>query len=101
MAPPTSGVTRVRRDPDRPALSPDAVLRDEGDRALVFLPESDRVLEVNSTGQAILRLMDGSRSIDGIADALAERFETTPERARADVAAYVKTLVEQGLIRDD
>ncbi|MBV8612671.1 MAG: pyrroloquinoline quinone biosynthesis peptide chaperone PqqD [Acetobacteraceae bacterium] len=57
----------------------------------LFLPDEHAV--------EILKLVDGQRSLDDIADALAARFDAPRETIAADVAAMLRDLAEKGAIR--
>lgn len=47
------------------------------------------VYTLNETGAFIWELIDGKRTIDEIAEAVAGEFDTEPEQALADVTALV------------
>ena len=57
----------------------------------LFLPDEHAV--------EILKLVDGQRSLDDIADALAARFDAPRETIAVDVAAMLRDLAEKGAIR--
>ncbi|MBA3259657.1 MAG: pyrroloquinoline quinone biosynthesis peptide chaperone PqqD, partial [Gemmatimonadales bacterium] len=52
---------------------------------------------LNDTGQAILELVDGRRTIREIAALLSERYQAD---VTADVSEYLSRLAERELIRD-
>lgn len=66
-----------------------------GDQVLLY-PEG--VVLLNTTGEAIVRLCDGSHSFQQMLALLAERYSTTPEQLENDVSEYLYTLYEQCLI---
>lgn len=66
-----------------------------GNQVLLY-PEG--VVLLNTTGEAIVRLCDGSHSFQRILALLAERYNTTPEQLEDDVSEYLYTLYEQCLI---
>ncbi len=57
----------------------------------LFLPDEHAV--------EILKLVDGQRSLDDIADALAVRFDAPRETIATDVTAMLRDLAEKGAIR--
>jgi len=74
-------------------LKADAV----GGQELLLFPEAALVL--NETAAAIVRLCDGARGIDAIADILAQRFDDRPPQAIGDeVRAFLLRLRERGLV---
>jgi pyrroloquinoline quinone biosynthesis protein D len=78
--------------------------RKEGAQASVFgadfvvLDPSGRMLRgLNPTAARIWELIDGTRSLDGIAATVAQEFGEPPERVLGDVSRFVTLLVEKGL----
>ena len=67
------------------------------DRWVVLGPE--RLFLPDETAVEILKLVDGQRSLDDIADTLAERFAAPREVIAADVTAMLRDLAEKGAIR--
>jgi pyrroloquinoline quinone biosynthesis protein D len=57
----------------------------------LFLPDEHAV--------EVLKLVDGQRSLDDIADALAARFAAPREVIAADVATMLRDLAEKGAVR--
>ncbi len=57
----------------------------------LFLPDEHAV--------EILKLVDGQRSLDEIADVLAARFAAPREVIAADVAVMLRELAEKGAVR--
>jgi len=67
------------------------------ERWVVLGPE--RLFLPDETAVEILKLVDGQRSLDDIADALAARFDAPRETIAVDVAAMLRDLAEKGAIR--
>ncbi len=65
------------------------------DRPVLLYPEGAVLL--NDTGQAILELVDGRRTIREIAALLSARYQAD---VTADVSEYLSRLAERELIRD-
>ena len=56
------------------------------------------IFTMNDVGAAIWGLIDPERTTAEIARIVCGEFEVTPEQAARDVATFVKTLYEKGLI---
>ncbi len=95
-----------------PAVGPDTVPRlwrvarvgfDEVRQRPVLLYPEGAVL-LNETGAAILRLVDGRRTVREIAERLAGEYHAPDDAARAeilrDVTAYLAGLVARELVHD-
>jgi pyrroloquinoline quinone biosynthesis protein D len=65
-------------------------------RYVLLFPE--RGLELNATAAAILKLCDGTRSEEAIADALAASAPVDPASVRRDVAAFLDDMKRRGLV---
>jgi coenzyme PQQ biosynthesis protein PqqD len=86
------------------ALSPDSVPRlwrlarldydPARGRPVLLYPEGAVLL--NETGRAILELVDGTRTVAGIAAELSERYQTD---VTGDVTDYLSRLAERELIQ--
>jgi pyrroloquinoline quinone biosynthesis protein D len=71
--------------------------RDAEDGVMLLVPEGALVL--NRTAAAALELVDGKRTLTQIVDAIAERFEVAPERARDDIDDLFDRLTQRGFVR--
>jgi coenzyme PQQ biosynthesis protein PqqD len=66
-------------------------------RYVLLFPE--RGLELNDTAAAVLKLCDGTRSEEAIADALAgDGARGDPAVVRRDVAAFLAEMKRRGLV---
>jgi pyrroloquinoline quinone biosynthesis protein D len=75
--------------------APGVRLRRESERvAFLLVPEG--VVELSPSAAAIAELIDGNHTLDGIAAALAERFDAPAGTLRADVAAFCDSLRDRG-----
>ena len=84
---------------DRPIVNPVVVLREEfDDWAVLFNPDTADAMGTNPVGVAVWRLMNGKRSVEDIVSKIGDSFEDTPETAREEIAAFVNTLAEHGLV---
>ncbi len=73
---------RLRREPDG--------------QSMLLIPEG--VVTLNETAAAALELADGSRSLDAIAQTLAERFEDAGGTLAVDVRALLDTFALRGYV---
>ena len=90
---------RLHVQPDSvPVLARSAKLRfDESrDRWVLLVPE--RVLAPDDTAVEVLQLCDGTRSVDGMVDALAEKYAADRSIIAADVIALLQDLADKGFL---
>lgn len=80
----------------RPRLVPKAMLKHDKvrDTDLLLLPE--RVVQLNVSGAAILRLCDGSRTVRELVERLEEEFGTSG--LTDDVLAFLRDAHDQGWV---
>jgi len=72
-------------------------LRRESDgRTLLLVPEG--IVTLNETAAAALELADGSRSLEGIAETLVERFEDPNGTLASDVCELLDAFVSRGYV---
>ena len=64
--------------------------------ASAFLLVPEGVVELSPSAAAIAELIDGNHTLDGIAAALAERFDAPADTLRADVAEFCDSLRDRG-----
>jgi Coenzyme PQQ synthesis protein D (PqqD) len=71
----------------------------------LIMPVSGRVMDLesiyvmNDVGSRIWELLQSPTSVDRIAETLASEFAVSPERAAEDVAEFIASLDERGLVR--
>jgi pyrroloquinoline quinone biosynthesis protein D len=82
----------------RPRLVPKARLQLDKINGKPVLLYPEGVLLLNTTGAAILRLCDGTRSVSDILALLSEEYETPAEHLAADVGQYLLQLQQQCLV---
>jgi len=68
-----------------------------GETVLV-LPERGQVKVLNEVGARVWALVDGSRDIAAIIDAVCDEYEVERERAEADTLIFVADLEAKGLV---
>lgn len=83
----------------RPRLPRHIKLRhDEGrGRWIILAPE--RVFNPDDTAVAVLRLCDGERSIEDIAQALSAEYQAPLDVIRADILAMLQDLADKGVVK--
>jgi pyrroloquinoline quinone biosynthesis protein D len=73
-------------------------LRHDADgSAMLLVPEGALVL--NRVAAVALELVDGTRSVGQIVEAVVDRFDVAPERAREDVHGLFERLSARGFLR--
>ncbi len=77
-----------------PVLHPQVATRTVDGEAVVVLADSGQVNVLNPVGTRMWELMDGTRSIQKIADAICDEFDVTKEEAERDLEEFVQRLVE-------
>lgn len=94
-----AGGRRVAVDPAiRLRLSRKARLQPDPKSGQLALLSPESLLLLNDSGAAIVRLLDGERSVAEICALLAERFASDGTRVTADVSRYLTELLERRLI---
>ncbi len=69
----------------------------EGEAVLLDL-EGKRLLGLNAAGTYVFPLIDGARTVGGLAASLAERFGIEVGRAEADLRLFLGELARRGFI---
>ena len=80
------------------AVNPSWVVREEHDGdALLFDADTGEVWVANRTTVAVLGLVDGSRTVAEIVEALRTRFDGFDQQARHDVVHLIASLDDLGV----
>lgn len=58
------------------------------------------LISVNETGEFIFELLQTEQTIDSLVTEMLEEFEVEKEIAEADVEAFVKVLIENGMLEE-
>ncbi|WP_208449121.1 pyrroloquinoline quinone biosynthesis peptide chaperone PqqD [Burkholderia anthina] len=82
-----------------PVLAPGVKLRFDAVRDAWVLLAPERLFIPDVHALAILKLVDGRRSIDDISGLLAEQFDTPAQVIGADVATMLRALADKGVVR--
>jgi len=80
--------------------SPQTAWQTIGDEAVIMNLAGGRVLGLNPTGALVWSLLE-ERTEEGLAEAVAERFEVDAETAREDVQGFLAVLRERGLVVEE
>jgi len=83
------------------ALSTDYALQ-HGDFAprgyFLFNLQSGKIFKLNKVSYAMLEAFDGSRSVDGVVQAMLARYNVDVGRVSSDLSALVDQWVKQGIL---
>lgn len=58
------------------------------------------LISVNDTGELLFELLQTEQTMESLVAALLEEFEVEKETAEADVEAFVKVLIENGMLEE-
>ena len=88
-------------DITRYVVSPDVSCREEGpDGALLFNPDTNDVLVINTTGLLIWEALADPRTQEEVTAALIEQCNNIPgEQVSQDVAEFVDQMIGKGFVR--
>jgi hypothetical protein len=69
----------------------------EGEAVILSL-DTKAFRGLNPVGSRVWELIDGRRSVDEIVEVIVREFDVTRERAAGDVQAFVRELLDKGLV---
>jgi len=81
----------------RPKKNPD-VAEKIGSTTMLFDANAGRLYELNESAKTMWVLCDGKRSVGEVAKAMAAEYDAPDEKLAADTVAFVKKMVELGLL---
>ncbi|MCX7706803.1 MAG: PqqD family protein [Anaerolineae bacterium] len=81
-----------------PVHAPGVISRLMDGEAVLVHPAQGKVRVLNRVGARIWELVDGSRDLAAVAEAIAAEYDISPERAQADVSAFCEDLVSRGVM---
>ena len=58
------------------------------------------LISVNETGEFIFELLQTEQTMESLVAEMLEEFEVEKEKAEADVKAFVKVLIENGMLEE-
>jgi hypothetical protein len=85
---------------EMPRLSPGLEMRDVGDEVLVYDHRNDKVHVFNRTAGHVLRLCDGARSTQEIANALRAAYSGVSQTVDDDVSLLLTRLAQEQLLAE-
>jgi pyrroloquinoline quinone biosynthesis protein D len=81
----------------QPRLAPGCRWSTQGEQQVVLFPEG--MIKVQGTGQSILELCDGQRTVQGIVAILSERYGTAdPVKIKEDVSSFLEALQQKRIV---
>ena len=81
-----------------PRLARGMRLREDAARGRWVVMAPERLFVPDETALEVLRLVDGTRSVDGIVDDLAARYDAPRQEILQDVLGLLEDLAEKGVI---
>ncbi len=69
----------------------------EGEAVILSL-DTKAFRGLNAVGSRVWELIDGRRSVDAIVEVIVREFDVTREQAAGDVQAFVRELLDKGLV---
>ncbi len=79
----------------KPKIDERIVLREEGDEAFLFNPDTGLIKTLNETGVFIWKLCDGRHSKDAIVKKVTEDYDVkSKDNAQKDTEEFLKVLEE-------
>ncbi len=79
-------------------LAPHVKFRHDATRGRWVLLAPERLLLPDEPAVEILKLIDGTRGVDAVVDALAQRFDAPRAVIAADVIAMLQDLADKGVL---
>jgi hypothetical protein len=80
------------------ALAPTASFQSLGDGAVILRTDSGQLFTCNETTEAILRRVDGDRTLAEIIDGVLPGYDVDRDTLRADVFAMAANLAAEGIV---
>jgi pyrroloquinoline quinone biosynthesis protein D len=81
----------------QPRLAPGCRWGNQGDQQVVLFPEG--MIRVQGTGQSILELCDGQRTLQEIVTSLAGRYDAAdPVKITEDVSSFLEALQRKRIV---
>ena len=82
-----------------PQRHPSTAYRTIGeDGGLVVLPSRGEVKVINPVAATIFGMLDGTRTVDQIVEAVSVEYEAPQEQIRADAVAFLEELESHGML---
>jgi hypothetical protein len=79
-------------------LAPTASFQSLGDSAVILRLDSGQLFTCNETTEALLRKIDGQRTLGEIVDNILPEYDVERATLQADILAIVDNLVAEGIV---
>ena len=99
MAETTSAGRLIVDQQTRPCLPSYLKLRHDAGRGRWVLLAPERILTPDETAVAVLKLCDGKRTVEEIAEALAAEYAAPVEVIKVDIQELLQGLADKGYVR--
>jgi pyrroloquinoline quinone biosynthesis protein D len=83
----------------KPALPRHVKLRRDKARCAWTILAPERIFTPDAIAVAVLQLCDGNRTVDEIADSLAQSYTAPKEAILADIVAMLQGLADKGVVK--
>jgi pyrroloquinoline quinone biosynthesis protein D len=83
-------------DSSQPRLAAGCHWGKQGEDRVVLVPEG--MIRLQGTGQSVLELCDGERTLLQIVQALSKRYSTDTAKIRQDVASFLEALQQKRVV---
>ena len=83
-------------DSSQPRLAAGCRWGKQGEDPVVLFPEG--LIRLQGTGQSVLELCDGERTLQQIVETLSSRYSTDAAKIRADVAGFLEALQQKRVV---
>lgn len=84
---------------ERPECDPDLLIEELDDEFVVYCPQADRSIVLNTLGGVVLELCDGTRDRTAIVDEILGTVPAERARVTADVTQLLDELAALGFVR--
>ena len=83
-------------DSSQPRLAAGCHWGKQGEDRVVLVPEG--MIRLQGTGQSVLELCDGERTLHQIVETLSKGYSTDTAKIREDVASFLETLQQKRVV---
>lgn len=83
----------------RPVLPRHVKMRHDAGRGRWLILAPERVFDPDDTAVAVLKLCDGQRSVNDIANVLSQEYQAPSEEIKTDIIAMLQDLSDKGVVQ--
>ena len=80
------------------ALSPDATMRTVDEGAVILMVKTGQLYSCNETAQDFISRLDGTQSIQTVAETLSQEYDVSPEELKTDLSELLSYLLSEGVL---